>query len=184
MQLRREKKPKRELSKSAKNKKWKEKDKRILFERVKSIYLNIKKIRLNIIRVDPMIEERKKHEKLKKRIQKQVEKKEMKLNKSNSDIDVLNDEPEVKPPTETEACEEIVDEDLPELKEIPSYYKFANPINALELEWKVTLSRYDFPWQEICFEPFSAKECYKMYTSLVTDVESFLKKVLSEKPKY
>ena len=184
MQLRREKKPKRELSKTSKNKKWKEKDKRILFERVKSIYLNIKKIRLNIIRVDPMIEERKKNDKLKKRIQKQVEKKEMKLNKSNSEIDVLNDEPENKPPTEAEVGDEMVDEELPELKEIPSFYKFSNPLNNLELEWKVTLSRYDFPWQEICFEPFSAKECYKMYTSLVTDVESFLKKVLSEKPKY
>lgn len=68
MQLRREKKPKRERSKNSKNKKWKEKDKRILLERVKSIYLSIKKIRLNIIKVDPMIEERKKHEKLKKRI--------------------------------------------------------------------------------------------------------------------
>jgi hypothetical protein len=111
-----------------------------------------------------------------------VEKKEMKLNKSNSEIDVLNEEPENKPPTE--AGDEMVDEELPELKEIPAFYKYANPLNALELEWKVTLSRYDFPWQEICFEPFSAKECYKMYTSLVTDVESFLKKVLSEKPKY
>lgn len=108
----------------------------------------------------------------------------MKLNKSNSEIDVLNDEPENKPPTEVEAGDEMVDEELPELKEIPSFYKFSNPLNNLELEWKVTLSRYDFPWQEICFEPFSAKECYKMYTSLVTDVESFLKKVLSEKPKY
>jgi hypothetical protein len=81
--------------------------------------------------------------------------------------------------------EEIIgDEEIPELRQIPSYYKYANPITLFELEWKVTLSRYDFPWQEICFEPYSSKECYKMYTSIVTDVESFLKKVLSEKPKY
>ena len=73
---------------------------------------------------------------------------------------------------------------IPELKYIPEYYKFANPINLLELEWNVTLSRFDFPWQEISFEPFSAKECYKMYTALVTDINSFLKKVLGEKPKY
>ena len=73
---------------------------------------------------------------------------------------------------------------IPELKYIPEYYKFANPINLLELEWTVTLSRFDFPWQEISFGPFSAKECYKMYTGLVTDVNSFLKKVLGEKPKY
>jgi len=75
MQLRREKKPKRVSPKASKNKKWKEKDKRILFERVKSFYLNIKKIRLNIIRVDPMIEERKRYDKMKKRIQKQLDKK-------------------------------------------------------------------------------------------------------------
>jgi hypothetical protein len=68
MQLRREKKPKRERSKSVKSKKWKEKDKKILLDRVKNIYLNIKKIRMNIIKVDPMIDERKRHEKHKKRI--------------------------------------------------------------------------------------------------------------------
>ena len=63
MQLRREKKPKRERSKSIKNKKWKEKDKKILLERVKNMYLSIKKIRMNIIRVDPMIAEHKRYEK-------------------------------------------------------------------------------------------------------------------------
>jgi hypothetical protein len=48
----------------------------------------------------------------------------------------------------------------------------------------VTLSRYDFPWQEIAFEPFTAKECYKMFQSLVTDVHSFLKRVLGDKVKF
>lgn len=42
--------------------------------------------------------------------------------------------------------EMLIDEELQELKEIPSYFKYANPLNILELEWKVTLSRYDFPW--------------------------------------
>ena len=74
--------------------------------------------------------------------------------------------------------------EMPELREIPEFYKFSNPLNVYELEWKVTLSRYDFPWREISFEPFSAKECYKMYTSIVTDPESFLKRVLGQKPKY
>jgi hypothetical protein len=45
-----------------------------------------------------------------------------------------------------ELGDEMVDEELPELKEIPCFYKYANPLNLLELEWKVTLSRYDFPW--------------------------------------
>jgi hypothetical protein len=63
IQLRREKKPKRERSKSVKTKKWREKDKKILLDKVKNMYLSIKKIRMNLIRVDPMIEERKRHEK-------------------------------------------------------------------------------------------------------------------------
>ena len=73
---------------------------------------------------------------------------------------------------------------LPTLQEIPEYYKYANPMNIQELEWTVTLSRLDFPWHEIEFEPFSAKECYKMYTSLVTDAQSFLKRVLGDKVKF
>ena len=63
IQLRREKKPKRERSKSVKTKKWREKDKKILLDKVKNMYLSIKKIRMNLIRVDPMIDERKRHEK-------------------------------------------------------------------------------------------------------------------------
>ena len=73
---------------------------------------------------------------------------------------------------------------LPTLQETPEYYKYANPMNIQELEWTVTLSRLDFPWHEIEFEPFSAKECYKMYTSLVTDAQSFLKRVLGDKVKF
>lgn len=75
-------------------------------------------------------------------------------------------------------CNESQMLEVPELHEIPDYYKFSNPMNVYELEWKVTLSRYDFPWREISFEPFSAKDCYKMYTSLVTDINSFLNRVL------
>ncbi len=36
-----------------KQKKWREKDKRMLFERVKEKYLQLRKMRVNIIRVDP-----------------------------------------------------------------------------------------------------------------------------------
>jgi len=35
-------------------KKWREKDKKMLFERVKEKYLLFRKMRINIIRVDPM----------------------------------------------------------------------------------------------------------------------------------
>ena len=57
-------------------------------------------------------------------------------------------------------------------------------MTVYELEWTVTLSRYDFPWHEICFSSFTAKECYKQYTSQVKDISTFLKRVLGEKPKY
>jgi len=78
--------------------------------------------------------------------------------------------------------QEVVE--LPELREIPSFFKFAAPPSLSELEWTVTLSRNDFPWNEISFEPFTARDCYKMYRSLVKDASSFLKKVLGEKLKY
>ena len=61
------------------------------------------------------------------------------------------------------------DEQIQKPAELPISFKFANPLNVYELEWKITLSRYDFPWDEIKFSTFSAKECYKMYTSLVQD---------------
>lgn len=35
-------------------KKWREKDKKLLFERVKEKYLMFRKMRINIVRVDPM----------------------------------------------------------------------------------------------------------------------------------
>lgn len=61
-------------SKKEKQKKWKEKDKKILLERVKDKYLLIKKLRFNLIKVNPMIAETKRYEKELKRIQKLKEK--------------------------------------------------------------------------------------------------------------
>jgi hypothetical protein len=39
----------------------------------------------------------------------------------------------------------------PVLNQIAEYFESASPMTIKELEWKVTLSRYDFPWQEIAF---------------------------------
>ena len=65
------------------------------------------------------------------------------------------------------------------------YYKFGNPIFMAEsADWTVTLSRNDFPWHEISFEPFTPKECFEKYTSIVKDPQTFLKKVLGLKEKY
>jgi hypothetical protein len=64
------------------------------------------------------------------------------------------------------------------------YFKFGSPIHPPEIDWSVTLSRNDFPWYEIKFGGFTAKECYVKYTSIVTDSYTFLKKVLGLKKKY
>jgi len=69
-------KPKKERkNKKDKQKKWKEKDKKMLLERVKDKYLAIKKLRFNLIKINPMIAETKRYEKELKRIQKLKEKK-------------------------------------------------------------------------------------------------------------
>ena len=58
--------------------KWREKDKKILYDRVRDRYLQLLKLRFNVIKVDPMIKIKKKQERLQKKKesqQKQVEKK-------------------------------------------------------------------------------------------------------------
>ena len=57
-----------------KAKKWKEKDKRTLLERVKEKYLNIRKMRFNLLKVNPMIAEERRFQKELKRIAKAKEK--------------------------------------------------------------------------------------------------------------
>lgn len=64
------------------------------------------------------------------------------------------------------------------------YYKIGNPMFPPEIDWTITLSRNDFPWQEIRFGIFSAKDCYEKYSSIVRDPQTFLKKVLGMKEKY
>lgn len=76
MQQRRENKllsrPKKDKNdKNSKLKKWTEKNKKTLMERVKDKYLTIKKMRMNLTRVDPMISEKKRYEKQIKKYEKQ-----------------------------------------------------------------------------------------------------------------
>jgi hypothetical protein len=62
------------------------------------------------------------------------------------------------------------------------YFKFGNPMYLQELDWGITLSKYEFPWQDICIglkSQFSARECYEKYISVVRDPQTFLKKVLN-----
>ena len=49
------------------------------------------------------------------------------------------------------------------------------------MDWGITFSKYDFPWRDVAFGSYSAKECYKMYTETIQDVQSFYKRVLCEK---
>jgi hypothetical protein len=76
----------------------------------------------------------------------------------------------------TELEESDVDEEL--------YYKLATPACPAELDWTITLSRNDFPWHEVKFGAFSAKDCYDKYSAVVKDPFIFLKKVLGNKEKY
>ena len=49
------------------------------------------------------------------------------------------------------------------------YYKFNSPMHPIEVDWTITLSRNDFPWQEIRFGDFTSKDCYDKYASIVKD---------------
>lgn len=69
-----------------KKKKWKEKDKRILLERVKEKYLQIKKMRFNIQKIDPMVNEQKRYQKELKRVQKLNEK------RKRTEINIIQNE--------------------------------------------------------------------------------------------
>jgi len=67
---------------------------------------------------------------------------------------------------------------------VDPYYKFATPTFLQELDWAVTFSKYDFPWHEVRFDRFSARECYRKYTSSIRDAQTFFKKILGGKEKY
>lgn len=64
------------------------------------------------------------------------------------------------------------------------YFKLSIPTYPTEMDWTITLSRNDFPWAEIKFNNFTAKDCYEKYSSIVKDAHTFLKKVLGLKEKY
>ena len=60
-------------------------------------------------------------------------------------------------------------------------YKLAAPCFPPEPDWSITLSRNDFPWYDIKFDDFTAKECYDMYRSIITDEEAFDRKIRKER---
>lgn len=54
-------------------------------------------------------------------------------------------------------------------EDLEIYYKIGVPANPPEVDWTITLSRNDFPWHEIKFNGFTAKECYDKFSSIVRD---------------
>ncbi len=68
--------------------------------------------------------------------------------------------------------------DPSEIDEDTAFYKWCNPVFLQELDWCITLSKYEFCWQDIAFKEFTAKDCYEKFVSSVRDPHSFLKKVL------
>ena len=52
--------------------KWKEKDKKVLYEKVREKFIQLIKLKLNVIRVDPMVKIKKKQEKLLKKKESEI----------------------------------------------------------------------------------------------------------------
>ena len=55
------------------------------------------------------------------------------------DIQVLTEDPTL--------CK-VVEESTQQIDTTP-YFKFGNPMYLQELDWGITLSKYEFPWQDI-----------------------------------
>jgi len=92
-------KPKKEKCiKVQKFKKWTKNDIKTLMSKVKEKYLDIMKMRINLVRVDPMIEETKRYNREMRRLQKQEEKKKKKENqlKQKEVLDCIRKERESK----------------------------------------------------------------------------------------
>lgn len=69
-------------------------------------------------------------------------------------------------------------------EQVEPYFKFATPMHVQELDWAITFSKYDFPWHDVKFDHFTARECYKKYTKEVRDAQTFFKRILGGKEKY
>jgi hypothetical protein len=148
-------------------KKWKEKDKKVLLEKVKERYLLMRKLRINIVRVDPNKRRKRGAQGKGKYASKRRKTGENSESKSAHDIASINNE------------SSIMSSKAEEVKEI--FYKLANPCFPQEPDWSITLSRNDFPWYDIKFNDYTAQECFDMYRSLITDEDTFNRKVRKEK---
>jgi len=86
-----------------------------------------------------------------------------------------------------EEMSSILKEDTSEKAEgqtVSQYFKLGNPLFPQELDWAVTFSKFNFPWNDIAFGHFSAKDCFIKYTSTVREARVFFKKILLSQEKY
>lgn len=70
------------------------------------------------------------------------------------------------------------------MDEMPVYYRLGVPAYSQDVDWTITHSRNDFPWVEIKFDKYSAKDCYEKYTQMVNNLDTFIKLVIGNKEKY
>lgn len=125
-------------------KKWKEKDKKLLLEKVKERYFLMRKLRVNIVRIDPNKKRKRRAQGKSKYVSKRRKTGENSESKSAYDMVSVNAE------------SSVMSSKAEEVKEI--MYKLANPCFPPEPDWSITLSRNDFPWYDIKFDDYTAQE--------------------------
>ena len=153
-------------------KKWREKDKKTLFERVKERFNLIRKLRINIIKVDP--NKRKRHNN--QNMKNVIKNKRRKITDS-SEIKLINEHASID--NESSMISSNAVSKVKNQKKV--YYKLASPAFPPEPDWSITLSRNDFPWYDVKFDDYSAQECFDMYRKIITDEDIFNRKVRKEK---
>lgn len=149
-------------------KKWKEKDKKILLERVKDKFIQLRKLTINIVRIDPSKKKNRKFQHLTHKRRKVGEAAEV---KSHNDFASMDGTSSVR--------SSAAYSKFGEQREM--IYKVSNPPHPPEPDWSITLSRNDFPWYAIKFSDYSAKECFDMYRSIITDEDAFNRKIRKER---
>ena len=153
--------------KVANDKKWKEKDKKVLLDRVRERFVLLRKLRINVTKIDPNKRRKRRggsHSKY------SYSSKRRKINDS-TDLKIVNEMNSVD--NESSVISSYAASKAGEQKEV--YYKLATPWFPPEPDWSITLSRNDFPWYDVKFEEYSAQECFDMYRTLITDEDSFNK---------
>ena len=148
---------------STTEKKWKEKDKKILLDRVKEKFLLLRRLKINVVKIDPNKKKNRKYQYLGNKRRKVGENTEIKANPDQASVDGKSSK-------------------LSKNGEKKEFlYKIGTPSYSPEPDWSITLSRNDFPWYAVKFDEYTAKEWFDMYRSLITDEETFNRRIRKER---